>query len=301
MKRKYKLNCNYFDAIDTHDKAYILGILAADGYNNNKDGEVVIGQAGDNKEILEKIKNYIGSNQPISCIKRGNKNHQNFYTLPIYSRKISDKLSEIGIVQNKSHVLSFPTIDEELDSSFILGYFDGDGSISIDEKRYFRGSINFTGNKLIIETIQNKIKKITNYKGYISIRNLESPNIISLSYSGTKSVVSILSWLYSKSNIYLDRKYKKFCILKNLQQIRENKKKEKLENQRLENEIKSSLKEDEYKNIIKLLDQGYSIRQLSIQFNIDKRKTRKVINETNYEYPERRRMYIKDPNTFNTI
>ena len=41
MERKYKLNCNYFDTIDTQEKAYILGILAADGYNNNKDGEVV--------------------------------------------------------------------------------------------------------------------------------------------------------------------------------------------------------------------------------------------------------------------
>ena len=34
--RKYTLNENYFDKIDSQNKAYFLGFLVADGYNNEK-------------------------------------------------------------------------------------------------------------------------------------------------------------------------------------------------------------------------------------------------------------------------
>ena len=304
MERKYKLNCNYFDTIDTQEKAYILGILAADGYNNNKDGEVVIGQSGiNNTEILEKIKKCIKSDQPLGCVKNSKKNinWKDFYTLAIYSRRISDNLSELGIIQNKSNILEYPIIQEEFDSSFILGYFDGDGSIYIDKKRYNKGNITFTGNNLVIEIIQKKIYNITKYKGYTYARHEKSPNIITLYYSGTKSTTTILSWLYSKSNIYLNRKKDKFDFLLNIHEERmkkiEEKKKIKIDK---EINIKNK-KDDEINKIISLLDNGYSIRQISIQFNIDKRKTRKIINELNYEYPERKRMFAKDPRKQNII
>ena len=38
--RKYSLNESYFDDIDTADKAYFLGYLMADGYNDEKRGVV---------------------------------------------------------------------------------------------------------------------------------------------------------------------------------------------------------------------------------------------------------------------
>jgi len=304
MKRKYKLDCKYFNNIDTHDKAYILGLLAADGYNNHKDGEIVIGQAGfDNIEILEKIKKCIKSNQPLGCIKRSeqNDNWQDFYTLSIYSREISDNLLSLGVIQNKSNFLNYPVIPKEFDSSFILGYFDGDGSISIDEKRYNRGSITFTGNNLLIEIIQKKICDITGYKGYIYTRNENSPNIITLSYSGSKSTTTILYWLYSNSNIYLKRKKEKFDFLVDIHKERMKKRDEK-NNIKKEKEVNTKTQKDiQHSLIISLLDKGYSIRQISLQFNIDKRKTRKIINEIGYEYPERKRMFAKDPKSCNNI
>ena len=214
---------------------------------------------------------------------------------------ISDNLSELGIIQNKSNILEYPIIQEEFDSSFILGYFDGDGSIYIDKKRYNKGNITFTGNNLVIEIIQKKIYNITKYKGYTYARHEKSPNIITLYYSGTKSTTTILSWLYSKSNIYLNRKKDKFDFLLNIHEERmkkiEEKKKIKIDK---EINIKNK-KDDEINKIISLLDNGYSIRQISIQFNIDKRKTRKIINELNYEYPERKRMFAKDPRKQNII
>lgn len=34
LQRKYPINETFFDTIDTQEKAYILGLLYADGYNN---------------------------------------------------------------------------------------------------------------------------------------------------------------------------------------------------------------------------------------------------------------------------
>jgi hypothetical protein len=36
LHQKYTINQNYFDKIDTEEKAYFLGFLYADGYNNEK-------------------------------------------------------------------------------------------------------------------------------------------------------------------------------------------------------------------------------------------------------------------------
>lgn len=33
---KYVVNKNFFDCVDTEEKAYILGLLYADGHNNEK-------------------------------------------------------------------------------------------------------------------------------------------------------------------------------------------------------------------------------------------------------------------------
>jgi len=52
-QRKYSLNENYFDEIDTSNKAYILGFLYADGYNNRINNTVVLSLFKQDREILE--------------------------------------------------------------------------------------------------------------------------------------------------------------------------------------------------------------------------------------------------------
>lgn len=64
ISRKYKINKNYFVKIDSEDKAYILGFIAADGYNNEKD-RVSIGIHRKDIEILNYIKNKIKVENPI--------------------------------------------------------------------------------------------------------------------------------------------------------------------------------------------------------------------------------------------
>ena len=50
--------------------------------------------------------------------------------ITLNSKKISNDLIDKGIIPNKSLILQPPSILPKFYKSFILGYFDGDGSIS---------------------------------------------------------------------------------------------------------------------------------------------------------------------------
>ena len=54
LKRKYPINENFFDKIDAEEKAYILGLLYADGYNNTDRNSVNLGLKETDREILIK-------------------------------------------------------------------------------------------------------------------------------------------------------------------------------------------------------------------------------------------------------
>ena len=61
------------------------------------------------------------------------KNYNNKYIFGahITSDKMFSDLCKHGCVPNKSLILTFPVITEELIPHFIRGYFDGDGGITI--------------------------------------------------------------------------------------------------------------------------------------------------------------------------
>ncbi len=67
--RKYTINEHYFDNIDTHEKAYILGFLYADGCNKTYQSCVELTLHSKDEEILHKINKAINSNKPISYVK----------------------------------------------------------------------------------------------------------------------------------------------------------------------------------------------------------------------------------------
>ena len=53
MYKKYYFNENYFESINTYEKAYVLGFIYADGYNREDLLELV--QKKERVDILEKI------------------------------------------------------------------------------------------------------------------------------------------------------------------------------------------------------------------------------------------------------
>ena len=121
-------NHNYFEQIDSIDKAYFLGFIFADGYIN-KSG-LYLNIALKDKEILYSFANFLDNNGDIISFI-----DEKYIRLALYSQKISSDLSKLGAFQQKSEKLLPPNnISPEYISHFIRGFFDGNGSIYFDKR-----------------------------------------------------------------------------------------------------------------------------------------------------------------------
>lgn len=138
---QYPFNENYFDNIDTPDKAYFLGFIYADGFvlkNHDKGrGHNVLGITLAETEPLEKINKYIECNKPIfSFTQDGYKKDSQKYRLTFPSDHLVESLKKWGCTERKTFTIKFPDfLPENLIHHFIRGYFDGDGSVFMYSKK----------------------------------------------------------------------------------------------------------------------------------------------------------------------
>lgn len=202
--RKYTLNENFFDSIDTEEKAYFLGLLWADGTNITKRNCIQIGLQETDKHILEDMLLAMDSNTPLKCTKSTYPGGKDIYSIALFSEHMSKKLNDIGMVPNKSLILQFPTcVEDNFMQHFIRGVFDGDGYISHggDYTCEIMGTEDFCielQNVLLKVGIESKIYNTTLRKE-TSTRRL---------YIGRKeNVCKFLSYIYNDCTVFLKRKY----------------------------------------------------------------------------------------------
>ncbi len=210
LKRKYPIVEDFFDDINTEEKAYILGLLYADGYNDTNRNSVSLGLKETDREILDKITVLIQPTKPLQYINTQNngfKNSQNQYRLVMESRKISQRLIELGCGKAKTHNLVFPTgtqVPKYLQRHFIRGYFDGDGSVSGDKQKQlsFVGTIDF-----LLHLQQILIEELGFSKTKLDQRHKEREDEIrSLRYCGINQCITFRDWLYKDATICMERK-----------------------------------------------------------------------------------------------
>jgi len=213
LQRKYTLDETFFDKIDTEGKAYMLGFLYADGYNNEKRRTIQICLQERDKEILEKFKFLLKSNSPIHISEQKNKK---YVSLAITSGKISDNLVKYGCMQAKTFKIKFPTfLEEDLLRHFIRGYVDGDGYIGYyGECNRFELSI--TSTKEFCEELANILVDKFGVHHAIRTRHPENNNNIrTLRITRKKDVINCINLFYKDATVYLERKYNKYLeILK---------------------------------------------------------------------------------------
>lgn len=218
--RTYELDTNYFDKIDTQDKAYILGFLYADGNVGLKKGTVTLSLQESDSEILNKINKCICSNAPLHIIDQSNHrqpnentdyHYSNMASLKIYSKHICHKLIEYGVYENKSLILEFPQwINQDLYNHFIRGYFDGDGSFCtrVADGYGRRDLITITSTDSFCRSIKSIISDTLNIpSGNIYDASCHNGITKVLSISGANQTKLILDWIYKDANLYLERKH----------------------------------------------------------------------------------------------
>lgn len=207
--RKYKLNENYFEKIDSSEKAYWLGFIAADGcvYQTGSGSNVLsFNLSVKDKNHLEKFLKAIESTANIKIVKgAGFGIGTDIASLQINSNKMVKDLNNLGIVQKKSLILNKPNIDEKFYNDWIRGYFDGDGSITIKLPNG-NSQINFLGTKEVLTFIQETLRPEKINK--LQLNDLNK-NSFSLTYGGKQLILQLLDKFYKNPIIYLDRKYEK--------------------------------------------------------------------------------------------
>ena len=127
----------YFDKIDTPNKAYVLGLMVADGWVCPKQNLIGLQLIEQDISIIKKVKKeWKTDNKIITCTKASfpNKDNTKIYTptpmkrIAINSPKMIQSLSKLGVVHRKSKRVTLPFL-KEYDSHMFRGIIDGDGSI----------------------------------------------------------------------------------------------------------------------------------------------------------------------------
>lgn len=206
LTEKYNFNEDYFEKIDSEDKAYFLGFIIADGTIGNKDNSIRIIQ----KEVgvLYEFKKYVEFEGPIYTRKDGNISY-----ITISSSKMKSDLDKLGIYSNKTMLVNYPDIPRNLENHFIRGVFDGDGCISIRTDKINntqRGQFNIcSGSYEFIKVYYDKLVDYCKLSGKNKIRCPKGTYYV-CDWGGLSDVEKIHEFLYKNSNVYLERKKETF-------------------------------------------------------------------------------------------
>lgn len=124
----YSLVPGYFRSIDTPIKAYLLGLLAADGWVSDRN-QVCLSLGEKDASLVEFARDQIapGARLKHYDLKTGGRMIQ----FKVQNAGLAADLSRWGVRPRKSLVMHWPVgLTPELSRSYLHGYFDGDGSLS---------------------------------------------------------------------------------------------------------------------------------------------------------------------------
>ena len=218
--RKYVCDFDFFETIDTEEKAYWLGFLYADGnvlFEYNKYGKIrnakfVLKLKRDDESHIYKFKETINSSHPVRQLTEKIKGRiREYYAslLQINNIKFINDLVDKGCVPRKSLKLTFPEkLPSILYRHFIRGYFDGDGCVSFkiynNQKQF---SVIILGTYDFLFELKNILElndiKCSDVKSYDS-------RTFRLAMYGWDNLHKLYNYFYENSNVYLDRKFYKF-------------------------------------------------------------------------------------------
>lgn len=194
----YQENSGFFTVIDSDEKAYWLGFIAADGSVSDR-FSLTLSLHIQDLGHLEKFKKSIESNRPIyqsAQIERS--------SIQVNDKQIVSDLIKLGITPRKCHTLRFPPLfSSDLDRAFIRGYFDGDGSI-LRLKRNLH--LEFAGNKQFLTSVQVILVQACHLNFTEISKCQNSRATFRLRYGGNSQVPRILHFLYKGASTYLERK-----------------------------------------------------------------------------------------------
>lgn len=208
---KYRYNRNFFEKIDSEEKAYWLGFISADGCianNGNDNLRMKLTLSRRDRSHLEKLNRSMDSNIKIRD-RVVNLNGRRYHSseVVVHSKKICSDLIELGVVENKTRVIKMPNISKEYINDYLRGLIDGDGSFYIAKRSgtdNYRYSIDITGASLVLFEQIKEVLHTNDIKSHIYVKRKDNWK---LTIHSRSDILKLIDYLYKDSTIYLDRKY----------------------------------------------------------------------------------------------
>lgn len=218
---KYYYNKDYFQKIDSGEKAYWLGFLYADGcicrfYKGEKlkSMHLEISLCIDDKHHLEKFVSAIQSNIPIKeYVNKCNGKEYRSCKVTVCCTKMCYDLINLGCTPKKTFNIVFPSYDivpEEFIKFWLEGFFDGDGCVHINKtNNKQRIEVTITGIQSMLNSIDSFLVNNKILTKSSKIYQDQRSSACSIYFYGNNAK-RFLDYIYGDTTIYLDRKYKKY-------------------------------------------------------------------------------------------
>ena len=208
---KYIENEHYFSVIDSPSKAYILGFIAADGSlvksSTGNSYYLTITIKYEDRSVLDFIQKELNSNYKLLEIRKISYGKEVHHIRLQFSNKIiTNDLMMYGILPRKSLTMTniIENIPVEYRDAFIIGYFDGDGSVS-----FISNSINNKSMNVQIRGTQDFLSGICNHLDIPITYIHQYDSISQLTITHMKYIVRFFE-CYQNLQFYYIRKYNNF-------------------------------------------------------------------------------------------
>lgn len=226
-QRRYEITEGYFKTVDSEEKAYWLGFLAADGCIrrrvNDKDGKtrgdgISLKLSVMDEKHMERFRDSICPDARIyyyrnkTVTRLGNDSYSDTCNLRINGNELVQDIIKLGVGPRKTFTVGKPNIAEEYYRHFIRGFFDGDGCCYVKKKLGNRGlytlDVRFSfacASKDMRDFFAEELIKIG-----ISTKSYDNLNLnITGGFLNSKK---FFDYIYTDATIYLQRKYDKGMI-----------------------------------------------------------------------------------------
>lgn len=196
---------DFFEVIDSEEKAYFLGFILADGCIDGNQLSIEINKK--DIEILYKFKKAVSSNAKISERKRDGK-------IMVCTRVSSEKmildLAKYGVIPNKTYnTKKLPDLKEPYLHHMLRGFVDGDGWVIYDKEKNYHIIGIVSHFKSMCEDFKEKCNSLLENKITRKIVEENDDSSFRFSCSAKSQVKELATVLYGNANIYLTRKYNK--------------------------------------------------------------------------------------------